>query len=225
MGNPHLLPEYINSLELNYQKVFGSVFVSAQTYFRNSRNSVNQSFKANDDGSFIVTFENFDMVNSYGVELSSSFSPAPWIKLDPSVTVEGQKSRGFINDLNINSNSSNMSARLNATFTLSPSTKMQINGNYFGRQKDAENNNISPFFILTVSMKQDFLDKKLSLTLLARNILTTSYLDLTTTGGNFNGHIQVKQEVPVISLMMSYNFNNFKKTSRPGETVEIQTGM
>ena len=225
MGNPHLLPEYINSLELNYQKVFGSVFVSAQTYFRNSHNSVNQSFKANNDGSFIVTFENFDMVNSYGVELSSSFSPTPWIKLDPSITVEGSKNRGFINDLNINSSSSNMSARLNATFTLSSSTKMQINGNYFGRQKDAEDNNISPFFILTVSMKQDFLDKKLSLTLLARNILTTSYLDLTSKGGNFNGHIQVKQEVPVISLMMSYNFNNFKKTSRPGETVEIQTGM
>jgi len=65
----------------------------------------------------------------------------------------------------------------------------------------------------------------LSLTLLARNILTTSYLDLTNTGANFNGHIQVKQEVPVISLMLSYNFNNFKKSNRPGETVDIQTGM
>jgi outer membrane cobalamin receptor len=225
MGNPRLLPEYINSLELNYQKVFGSVFFSAQTYFRNSHNEVNQSFKANNDGSFIVTYENFDMVNTYGAEFSSSFSPVQWLKLDPALTLEGTKNRGFINDLTINSTSSSLSARLNATITFWSDTRMQINGNYYGRQKDAENNDISPFFILTVSMKQDLLDKKLSLTLLARNILTTSYLDLTTTGGNFNGHIQVKQEVPVISLMVSYNFNNFKKTGKPVDNVEIQTGM
>ncbi len=225
MGNPHLLPEYINSFELNYQKVFGSVFFSAQTYFRNSHNNVNQSFKANDDGSFIVTFENFDLVNTYGVELSSSFSPAQWIKLDPAFTMEGAKNRGFINNVNINSQISYISARLNATITFSPSTKMQVNGNYFGRQKDAANNDISPFFILTASIKQDLLEKKLSLTLLARNVLTTSYLDLTTTGSNFNGHIQVKQEVPVIMLMASYNFNNFKRSGKPVENVEIPAGM
>jgi outer membrane receptor protein involved in Fe transport len=225
MGNPHLLPEYINSFELNYQKTFGSVFFSVETYFRNSHNNVNQSFKANDDGSFIVTFENFDMVNSYGAEISSSFSPIQWLKLDPSLTLEGAKNRGYINGLNINSQSSDLAAALNATISFSSSTKMQINGNYYGRQKDAENNDISPFFILTLSMKQDLFDKKLSLTLLARNILTTSYMDLTTTGSNFNGHIQIKQEVPVISLMASYNFNNFKKTGKPVENVEIPAGM
>jgi outer membrane receptor for ferrienterochelin and colicin len=225
MGNPHLLPEYINSFELNYQKVFGSVFVSAETYFRNSHNNVNQSFKADSTGSFLVTFENFDLANSYGAEFSSSFSPILWLKLDPAVTMEGSKFKGFLNGLNINSSTFAFSARLNATITFSPDTKIQINGNYYGRQKDAENNDISPFFILTLSMKHDFLDKKLSLTLLARNILTTSYLDLTTTGSNFNGRIQIKQEVPVVSLMVSYNFNNFKKTGKPTDNVEIQTGM
>jgi outer membrane receptor protein involved in Fe transport len=75
MGNPHLLPEYINSYELNYQKVFGTIFVSAQTYYRNSHNSLNQSFKADSTGSYLVTFENFNLVNTYGAEFSSSFSP------------------------------------------------------------------------------------------------------------------------------------------------------
>ena len=146
------------------------------------------------------------------------------MKLDPALSLDGSEFKGRINDIDVNTKSFTWTAKLNATITFGASTKMQINGNYYGKQKDAVNN-IDPFFILTASIKQDFFDKKLSLTLLARNILTTSYLDLTNTGSNFNGHIQVKQEVPVISLMLSYNFNNFKKTSRPGETVDIQTGM
>jgi outer membrane receptor protein involved in Fe transport len=223
-GNPHLLPEYINSYELNYQKVFGTVFVSAQTYYRNSHNSVNQSFKADSTGSYLVTFENFDLVNTYGAELSSSFSPWQFLKLDPALSLDGSEFKGRINEIDVNTNSFTWTAKLNATIIFGANTKMQINGNYYAKQKDAVNN-IDPFFILTASIKQDFFDKKLSLTLLARNILTTSYLDLTNTGSNFNGHIQIKQEVPVISLMLSYNFNNFKKTSRPGETVDIQTGM
>jgi hypothetical protein len=100
---------------------------------------------------------------------------------------------------------------------------MQLSGNYYSKQQDAVND-IQPFFILTASLKQDFLDKKLSLTLVARNILQTSYLKLQNTGNNFNGNIQIKQEVPVISLMLSYNFNNFKR-SHPTENVDIQTGM
>jgi outer membrane receptor protein involved in Fe transport len=223
-GNPHLLPEYINSFELNYQKVFGTVYVSAQTYYRNSHNSINQSFKADSTGSYLVTFENFDIVKTYGVELSSSFSPWKFLKLDPGLNIEGAESKGRINEIDNNARSFTWTAKLNATITFSQDTRMQINGNYFGRQKDAIIN-VDPFFILTGSIKQDLFDKKLSLTLLARNILTTSYLDLTNSGSNFNGHIQVKQEVPVISLMLSYNFNNFKKTSRPSETVDIQTGM
>jgi outer membrane receptor protein involved in Fe transport len=223
-GNPHLLPEYINSYELNYQKVFGTVFVSAQTYYRNSHNSVNQSFKADTSGSFLVTFENFDLQNTYGAELSSSFSPWQFLKLDPGLTLDGSEFKGSINGIGVNTKSFTWTAKLNATITFGATTKMQINGNYYAKQKDAVNN-IDPFFILTASIKQDFFDKKLSVTLLARNILTTSYLDLTNTGANFYGHIQVKQEVPVVSLMLSYNFNNFKKTSRPGETVDIQTGM
>lgn len=223
-GNPYLLPEYINSFELNYQKVFGSVFISAQTYYRNSHNSLNQSFKADTTGSYLVTFENFNLVNTYGAEFSSSFSPWQFLKLDPGFSLEGSEIKGSLNEIDVNTKAFTWTARLNATITFGANTKMQINGNYYAKQNDGVNDT-RPFFILTSSIKQDFFDKKLSLTLLARNILTTSYLDLTNTGANFYGHIQVKQEVPVISLMLSYNFNNFKKTNHPGETVDIQTGM
>jgi outer membrane receptor protein involved in Fe transport len=222
-GNPYLLPEYINSYELNYQKVFGSVFFSAQSYYRNSHNSVNQSFQADNTGSYLVTFENFDIVNTYGEELSSSFSLFQLLKLDPALTLEGAEYRGNSNGVYANRSSFNWNARLNATLTFTPTTKLQLSGNYYSKQQDAVDD-IQPFFILTASLKQDFLDKKLSLTLVAKNILQTSYLKLQNSGNNFSGNIQVKQEVPVISLMLSYNFNNFKR-SRPNENVDIQTGL
>lgn len=53
-GNPKLMPEYIDAFELNYQKTYGSVFVSAQTYYRKSKDSFTQTFSVDTLASLIL---------------------------------------------------------------------------------------------------------------------------------------------------------------------------
>ncbi len=223
-GNPDLLPEYINSFELNYQKLFGEVFFSTQTYYRSSNNSTLQTFKVEQDGKLFTTFENFGITNTYGSEISSSFKAGQIFKFDPSVNLYGSDLSGNVVGMNINKSVFNWTARLNTTIIFSADTRLQISGNYFGKINEPQLD-IKPFFMLTASLKKEFFDKKLSVTLQARNLLRTSYLDLTSAGTNFNSTIFVHQEVPVISLMIGYNFNNFKKTSRPNDNIDIQSGL
>ncbi len=223
-GNPDLLPEYINSFELNYQKMFGSIFFSVQTYYRNSDNGVQQTFKVEPNGKLLTTFENFAKTDTYGSEISSSFNVAEIFKFDPGINLYGSSFNGNIVGMNINKDIFNWTARLNTTVIIDPDTRLQFGGNYFGKINQPQIE-IRPFFILNASLKRDFFDKKLSLTLQARNILTTSNLDIISNGTNFNSSIFVHGEVPVISLMIGYNFNNFKKSRTGSDNIDIRSGL
>jgi hypothetical protein len=79
--------------------------------------------------------------------------------------------------------------------------------------------------MLNASIKQDFLDKTFSLILQANNILKSSYIYVDSKGENFSSKIKVMQEIPVVSLVFTYNFNNFKRSAHQGENVDVQTGF
>jgi len=223
-GNPYLMPEYINSFELNYQKMFGDIFFSVQTYYRNSSNTVSQTFSVDSSGKLLGTFDNIAANNTYGSEISSSFSLIKILRFDPAVNLFGSSLKGNLADLNVNKNNFNWNVRLNTTLTLSPDTRLQVSGNYFGRIDQAQFE-IKPFLMLSASIKRDFLNKNLSVTLQARNILKTGDLEIVNNGTNFNSTIFFHREVPVLQLMLSYNFNNFKKTAKANDNIDIQSGI
>ena len=223
-GNPYLLPEYIDSYELNYQKMFGNVFFSVQSYYKNSSNSVVQTFSVDSTGRMNGTFNNFANSKTYGIEISSSFKLAKIFRFDPALNLQGSKLSGNIVGLNVDENNLNWRLRLNTTVIFSPQTRLQVSGNYFSGIDQAQFK-IKPFLILTASLRHDLFDKKLSLTLKANNILKTGNLNIINDGTNFTSNIYVHREVPVISLMISYNFNNFKKSNNRSDDIDIKSGL
>lgn len=222
-GNPKLLPEYIDAFELNYQKMYGSVFVSAQTYYRKSKDSFSQTFSVDSTGKLNIKFDNYGNSDVYGAELSSSFSVFQIIKLDPSVNLFQTKLNGRVNGLSVEKNYFNWSARLNATVNFSADTKLQLSGNYmkfFDAQSESD-----PFMFISASLRQDLFDKAVSLTLQARNLFKASDIKINTLGSNFKANAYIRPEAPVISLMFTYNFNNFKRSQRTNDNIDIPAGM
>lgn len=222
-GNPKLLPEYIDAFELNYQKMYGSVFVSAQTYYRKSKDSFSQTFSVDSTGKLNIKFDNYGNSDVYGAELSSSFSVFQIIKLDPSLNLFQTKLNGRVNGLSVEKNYFNWSARLNATVNFSADTKLQLSGNYmkfFDAQSESD-----PFMFISASLRQDLFDKAVSLTLQARNLFKASDIKINTLGSNFKANAYIRPEAPVISLMFTYNFNNFKRSQRTNDNIDIPTGM
>lgn len=222
-GNPRLMPEYINSFELNYQKMFGSVFVSAQTYYRRSMDSFSQTFSVDTTGRMNIIFNNYGNSDVYGAELSTSFSIASIIKFDPSVNLFQTHLNGLADGAKVEKNFFNWSGRLNTTITFSPNTRMQISGNYMkfvDTQSESE-----PFMMISASLRHEFFDKTMSLTLQARNLFNASDMKIKTYGSNFNSQVLIKPEAPLVSLIFSYNFNNFKRPAKQTDNVDIQTGM
>ena len=117
----------------------------------------------------------------------------------------------------------NWSARLNTTVNFSADTKLQMSVNTM-KFVDAQSES-DLFAFISASLRQDFFDKTMSLTLQARNLFNTSNFTIKTAGSNFSGNALIMPEAPVFTLMFSYNFNNFKRTQRPNDNVDIPTGF
>jgi hypothetical protein len=98
-----------------------------------------------------------------------------------------------------------------------------VTGHYFAKSYNAQAE-LEPFFMLSASLRQELFDKRLSVTLQGRNLLQSSNIDITTSGTNYRSNILVKQEIPIISLMLSYNFNNFKRQKQT-ETIDVGPGL
>lgn len=222
-GNPKLKPEYIDAFELNYQKMYGTVFVSVQTYYRKSKDSFSQTFAIDTTGHFNITFNNYGGSDVYGTEISSSFSVAQIFRFDPSINLFQNHLDGMVDGQSFTKDFFNWSARLNTTVSFSADTKLQFSANYM-KFIDAQTE-IKPFMMISASLRQDFFEKTMSLTLQARNLFRASDMKLNTIGSNFIANGLIKPESPVFTLMFTYNFNNFKRTQRQGDNIDIPTGL
>ncbi len=222
-GNPKLMPEYIDALELNYQKMFGGVFVSAQTYYRKSKDSFDQTFSIDTTGRINIMFNNYGNSDVYGAEISSSFSVAQIFKFDPSINLYQTHIDGLVDGLSVEKDFFDWSAKLNTTINFSADARFQVSANYM-KFIDAQSES-DPFMMISASFRKEFFEKAMSLTLQARNLFKASNMKFNTIGSNFNATALIRPEAPVFTLMFSYNFNNFKRTQRPTDNVDIPTGL
>lgn len=222
VGNPALLPELTNSFELNYQNTLsGGIFLSAQTYYRNSNNNITQTSIIGNDGRIILSFGNVAKTYAVGAELTASLPVAVWFKLDPAVNLFQSGLEGVLSGISFKTDDFLWSTRLRTTVYLSAATRVQMNFNYFGRQIILQGD-IDPIFNFSASIRQELFDKSLIVTASAQNLFNTGKVNVfNSAGSGTNIYINVRPEAPVFNITLSYNFNNFKNTSKVNDRVDI----
>jgi len=78
-GNPFLRPEYINSLELGYQRESKLADLSATLFYRYRTDIISTVFELANERTTILTFANTGTSHSYGLELNGTVRPVkPW---------------------------------------------------------------------------------------------------------------------------------------------------
>ncbi len=87
VGNPDLEPEYINSLELNYQKKIKNSFVSLEGYYRINTNKITEVKSVQDNGVVLHTYQNMNKDYSLGAELMGNLDLLKWLLINASVNI------------------------------------------------------------------------------------------------------------------------------------------
>ncbi|BDD00924.1 TonB-dependent receptor domain-containing protein [Persicobacter psychrovividus] len=207
-GNPDLLPEYIHSMELGYQKNIADFMFSLEGYYRMTENSVQWVQSVFQEDIFLSMPENVGEEHTTGVELMISGPVAKWWNMNLSGNFGTYRLTGEFEGRSFDRSNITGSVRFNNDFTVLPTTKLQFGMQYNAPTIIAQGER-SATFTANMAIKQELIKNQLSLTLSGRNIFGTFQRESFTSGENFNNYSLLDART-FIEGTLSYRINNYK---------------
>ncbi len=227
-GNPSLLPQYSNSLELNYIKNWESHTLSASLYYRNTDNVI-QRISYRDGDIMKSTFENIAKTQSAGTELILKNNLFRMIDLTSTLNFYYNKLDGFsylpegattpvVGEAD---EDFSWSARIIANIMLPWGVSLQATGDYNSRELVAQGYRKANHAI-DLGLRKSFLDRKLSLTINTRDLLNSRKRETITSGSGFSQESVFARSGRTVGFTLTYNFGNMKGSSKRPDRQEQQ---
>ncbi|MDP3392651.1 TonB-dependent receptor domain-containing protein [Sediminibacterium sp.] len=219
-GDPDLLPQMIDLVELGVNHSFSKGTFFATLYFQNIQNPIQRVNSIYADTILNRVFTNVDRARLFGIEMGTNFKLTLWYNLYFGANIYNYKINGGLNVLGVTStvNNSNWvySINMNNTFNLGRSWNLQANMNYLSARPTAQGED-SRFLSVNSSIKKTILNGKFSIGLQWQNMnlgfMNTNQQRITTFGKNFYTTTNYIYETDVLLLNFSFNLN--KLTNRP----------
>ena len=183
-GNPDLNPEFTDALELGHIKYFENGTLFSTVYYRSTQDKIDRIRSVDQNGNAITRPFNLNGENSFGVEFSGDYRPAPWWKLDLNVNFFYADIDGSNIQQDFAATTYSWLLRQTSRFTLSNGMDIQFRGNYEARQKTAQGVRKGiVFFDLSVAKR--VLNERGNLVLNINDILNTRRNRYISEGTNF----------------------------------------
>jgi outer membrane receptor protein involved in Fe transport len=217
IGNPNLLPEFIDSYETGVQTILGSTNISAEVYFRMTTNKIEPIRTALEENVTLTTFSNVGKDYSLGGEVMLIFDPLDFWNINFMGNVFNYRVEGSIQDESFSNESFNWQSRMNNTFKLWSSTQVQFNLNYNSPSVSAQGTR-EEFFSSDISIRQEIISNVLALTLQVRDVFSTTKFEYSSESSSFYSYNRFDMQSPSLMLNVRYTFNNYKPSrERRGE--------
>jgi outer membrane receptor protein involved in Fe transport len=219
LGNPYLSPQYANSLELNYIRTWDNHMLTASLYYRDINNVIQQINYA--EGNIMKSaFENVSNSVATGAELIvknklfrridlttslnlfyNRLDGFTYLPQDAKEPVTGEPLDGFA-----------WASRITANTILPYDFVLQLTGNYNSRRVIAQGH-MNPNGSFDAGLRKSFLDRKLHLTVTARNILNSRKTTNITSGTGFHQEYMRARSGFTLGVSLTYTFGNLKKSN------------
>ncbi len=219
-GNPSLQPEFIDSYEFGFQTFIGKAVLSSDLYYRITHNKIDRvqtvyqgspNVTLNDSANVTLsTSANIGKDYSLGTELMLTIDPLEFWDVNLMGNLYNYKINGVLFNEAFSRESFNWSSRFNNVFKISKATTIQLNVNYNSPSVSSQGKT-QGFISTDAAFKQDFFERKLSLTVQVRDIFSTAKYEFTSEGRDFYRYNYFNRESPMVILNIRYNFNNFKQ--------------
>ena len=212
-GNPELEPEYIDSYELAYMTNWGETLISLEGYYRIRNNKIERVRSVYEKDVTLVTYENVGTDYTSGTEFMVNTDLLKFWNINLMGDLYHYKVEGSYDEVDFSKENFNWSLRLNNTFQIFETTKLQINGSYNSPSISAQNE-FEGFFTTNIAIRQDLFDKMLSLTLQVRDVFDTAIHEGYSSGHGFETNYTFKRNAPTIMLNVSLKLNNYKEQKK-----------
>jgi outer membrane receptor protein involved in Fe transport len=209
IGNPDLLPEFIDSYETGVQTLLGNISFSTELYFRMTTNKLEPVRTAIEENVTLTTFSNVGEDYSLGGEVMLIFDPLEFWNINFMGNVYNYRIEGSILDEPFSNESFNWQTRMNNSFKLWSSTQIQFNLNYSSPTVSSQGR-WEGFFSSDLSVRQEIISNILAVTLQVRDVFGTAKREYTSDGTNLYNYNYFDMHTPSLMLNLRYTFNNYK---------------
>lgn len=176
LGNTELRPQFTNSVELNYTKMFGKgSSITAGVFYRLINDEISRVLYPNEttenDQDQIMSFANFDHNSSFGFEISANYRIFKWWDIQPAIDFSSISQKGLVSikqpsgefkqtlrEIDVNA----FNARLNSNFRVNDRLSFLLFGFYRG-PVDGIQNNTKDMYKIDSGARYSLLDNKMSL--------------------------------------------------------------
>lgn len=218
IGNPDIRPEYINSYEVNYKKDIGQHTVSATVFHRYRKDKIERLRIPYEAGVTLDSMANVGHDYSTGLELSSQFQVTRRWNLNINGSLYHYKVENEIRSTGgADEKSTNYDIALNNAFDAGKYTRIQLDGNFVGPSVTTQGRT-DAFWYVNLAVRQQLMNRKLTATLAFRDVFNSARYVSNITTSNLQSVTRIRPDYPLISLTLSYTFNNFKGKSTQAKT-------
>ncbi len=175
LGSNTLKPQLTDNIELNYGFQTKKWYAGLGIYYRFIKDEIGSNRYLDDDASNTIVYQRLNMgdKNEYGVELIVNYDPFKWWHMSYTCNGYHYKRQGFINNGYDVIKDNRVDMQLNNTFNLSDDFKLMVNGNYSSPYDDFSGT-FKSVGAVNLSLQKQFLDQRLSLSVLFRDLFNTS---------------------------------------------------
>ncbi len=212
-GNPSLVPQFTNSMELNFTRKLDKGNFTFGGFYRRINDEINRRgfFDVENPAVLIIDYDNFDSNDAYGLELSVSYKPNNWWSLNGSFDVYSRTQKGFIENEPVEVSNTLMNVKLNNSFKVSKNLTFQLFTFYNGKQSILQYD-LKDNFFMNAGARYNFAKGKGTFSLNFNDIFKTQRFAFET----FRTIIQegqFKRDSRSVYLGLAYRFGSGKNKS------------
>ncbi len=213
IGNPHLKPADIHSVELGYQfKKKRTSFLST-VYYRYTYNSMTDIIRYINDSVKLTTRENLSKSTSAGLELVLSTSIGNFANVNLSTNtyynIIDASTLGYSSSKSTIAWSANLSAGINIT----KSTVLQLTTSYMAERLTPQGRQL-PTYLFNAGYKQEFLKKKVAFIITVSDIFNSMRNTTIIDTPELYEKIIRRRSARMIYAGFTYTFGNQKKSEK-----------
>ncbi|MCU0348500.1 MAG: TonB-dependent receptor, partial [Saprospiraceae bacterium] len=202
-GNPDLNPEFTDAYELGHIKYFGQGSLSSSIYYRHTTGKIERIRRVNAEGIANTRPENLSTEDAFGLEFTSAYNPAKWMKLDANFNFFRSITDGGNLGADFQADTYSWFARLTSRFTFWKNTDLQMRGNYEARQQTTQGYR-KPIAFLDLAISQDLLKNNATITINVSDVFNSRRHRFVAEGESFYTYNEGQWRLRQVNLTFSY---------------------
>lgn len=216
-GNPFLLPEIVRNYELSYQYAGKRNMYSSNLFYRTTTDKIEQRLWIEDDEKIHTSFHNDCSDQSLGLELMTNMDLTKWWSLNASGSLYHYTIEGKVFEDPFSNSQFSWNAQIINSFSFWKNTSLQIVA-FYNSQTARSQGSLSDYYFVDASLKKDFLDNKLSISVQCKDIFQSLNYQLITETADMDLLGDFNNESPIFLFSVGFQISQFKKKTKDVET-------